>query len=103
VFEYFFGTSPLQANVTPQQFRIETVGGSRVIHLVFPKRASIPAAHYLYETSADLQQWSAAATVTETVLGTQTIGGIQYQIIDAAIAVPADERSFARLRWLGPQ
>ncbi len=103
VLEYFFGTSPLQANASPLQFGIETVGDSRVIHLVFPKRASIPAAHYRYQASADLQQWNAAANVTETVLSTWTIGGVQYQMIDAAIPAPAGARSFVRINWLGPQ
>jgi predicted RecA/RadA family phage recombinase len=101
--EHFFGTPPTQANANPLQFAIETVGDSRVIHLVFPKRASIPAAHYLYQASADLQRWNAAAKVTETVLSTQTIGGVQYQIIDAAIPAPAGAGFFVRVKWLGPQ
>jgi sugar lactone lactonase YvrE len=103
VLEYFFGSQPLQANANPLQFRIEPAGGSRVIHLIYPRRASIPAAHYRYEVSADLQQWNPAETVTETVLGTHTIGGVQYQMIDAAIPALEDARSFARLKWLGPQ
>ncbi len=101
--EYFHGTLPLQVDANPLQFGIETVGDSRVLHLVFPKRASIPAAHYVYQASTDLQQWNAAGNVTETILRTWTTGGVQYQLIDAAIPAPDGARSFVRINWLGPQ
>ncbi len=101
-FEYFFNTLPLVSDANPVQVRTEISGGGNVLHLIFPRRAQMAPGSYGYETSPTLRQWTAAAGVTETILSTQLINGVQTQTIDAAIPIGAASRAFARLRWLGP-
>jgi hypothetical protein len=103
VFEYFYGTSPVESGGNPMQVGIEEVGaGEAVIHLIYPRRAGIPPAAYGYEVSPSLNQWMAASGVTETVLGSETVNGVQIQMIDTAIPAPNAIRSFARVKWVAP-
>jgi hypothetical protein len=44
----------------------------------------------------------AASGVTETVLGSERVNGVQIQMIDAAIPAPNAIRSFARVKWVAP-
>lgn len=99
-FEYLFVTSPTTSNGSPLGFTAPD--GNGAMHLIFPRRASFLPNSYRYETTADLQQWSAASGVVETILNTQTINGVQVQTIDAAIPAPAPGHAFARIKWLAP-
>lgn len=100
--EYLFGTSPIQSNANPMQVSTTTDNGETIIHIIFPRRVGLAPEAYGFETSAGLQQWDAAQGVTETVLSTQTVDGVQVDTVDAAIPSPAPDHGFARLKWLGP-
>jgi hypothetical protein len=101
-FEYLFGTSPVAANGSPVQVSTTIVNSERVMRMTFARRAQLVAQCYSYEVSTDVTQWAPAASVTETVIGTQLIGGVQMQIVEAIIPAPAPTAGFARLKWLGP-
>jgi len=101
-FEFFHGTSPLVANGNPLRAAVTFTDGGRVLHIIYPRRAQLIGTPFAYETSVDLRQWDAAAAVTETVLATQIIDGVQVQTIDAAIPSPVPTVGFGRLKWLGP-
>jgi len=100
-FEYLFATSPLARNGNPLRPVVTQEDGGTVLHLVYPRRNPLIPNSYGYETSSDLNQWSSAPGVTETILSTQTIGGVQVQTVDAAIPVSANH-GFARLKWFAP-
>ncbi|MFL6515837.1 MAG: hypothetical protein ACJ8M1_12530 [Chthoniobacterales bacterium] len=97
--EYLFGTSPTQSNGSPVQTTRKIDNGQANIHLVFPRRAGLAPQTYGYETSTNLQQWNPASGVIETVVATQTLNGIQFDTIDAAIPAPLPNVGFARLKW----
>jgi len=99
---HLFGTSPIQASSNPIQITRSTIDGETTLHLIFPRRVGLAPPSYGYETSADLQQWDPAQGVTETILSSQNVGGVQIDTIDAAIPFPGATIDFARLRWLGP-
>ena len=100
--EYLFGTSPRQGNAMPLQSRVEGLGGSAVLHLVYTRRADLHPSTYRYEASTTLGGWTVPTRVSESVITTQEVDGVQLLTIDAAIPAPNDLQSFARLRWLTP-
>jgi hypothetical protein len=101
-FEWMFGTSPVQATSSPLQLSLQKMDQGNVIHLVFPRRVGVAPSSYGYDTTTNLTQWSPAQAVSEAVLSTMTINGVQVQIIDASIPAPDNDGAFARLRWLAP-
>jgi hypothetical protein len=98
-FEYLFGTVPTQGNANPVKVSHTTSGEQAIIHIIFPRRVGLAAQSYGFETSVDLERWSAAQGVTETVLSTYTINGVQVQTVDAAIPSPSPTSGFARMKW----
>lgn len=100
--EYLMGTSPLQQTVNPIQVQSTTVGGQVVLHLIFPRRSDLAPGSYGYETSGDVEIWNPATSVTETVISTQTVNGVQLDTVDAAFPFPAGQSGFVRLKWLPP-
>jgi hypothetical protein len=101
-FEYLFGTSPIQSSQNTVSTTVSRANGQTIIHIIFPRRVGLIPKPYDFEISSDLHEWSPAQGVTETVLSTQGINGVQVQFVDAAIPSPASDRGFARLKWLGP-
>jgi hypothetical protein len=108
--EYLFGTLPRQADRNPLAFTaLPAAGGvaglapgpsGAAIRLTFPRRAGLFGPIYAYETSPDLSQWTPTANVTETVLSTATVGGVQIENVQADVTVSGSGNAFVRLRWL---
>lgn len=99
--EFLFATSPLQAAPSPLQFSVTNLAGQITAHLVFPRRAGL-ASRYGFITSADLVQWTPAAGVTQTVLSSQLINGIQIETVQALIPLGQSPLGFVRFQWLTP-
>ena len=72
------------------------------IRLVFPRRVGVASGSYGYEISTTLANWSPAQNVTENVLSTQTVNGVQLETVEALIPSPGPTSGFARLKWLRP-
>ncbi len=100
--EYLFVTSPQQTSANPLQFSTANVGGQQVLHVTFPRRAGLAAGSYGYEMSQVLGTWNPVLNATETVLSTQTVGGVQIELVDAAIPCPSWGSGFVRLIWTHP-
>lgn len=99
-FEYLFNSSPLLATASPVSVAptlTTSRAGTRALRLTFPRRAGVGAAFYGYEVSENLAQWTAAAGVVETVLSTQTSGGVIIETVAADIPV-SGPAAFVRLR-----
>lgn len=97
--EYFFGTSPSQFTENPMKLASTTVGGQVTLHLTFPRRAGIAMPSYGYEFSRDLATWVPVESVSEAILSTQVIEGLEIESVDAMIIVPRANCGFVRLRW----
>lgn len=110
VMEYFFGTSPMQANANPLSFSVAPASvpaangqpgsASTTVRLTFPRRAGLLGPIYAYEVSNDLAAWNPTTNITETVLSTAVVAGVRIETVQADIACPTAGASFVRLRWL---
>jgi hypothetical protein len=70
-----------------------------VIRLVFPRRAGLLPRPYEYVFSSDLTQWATVANVSETVLSTQHVDGVQIETVEALIPASNPVSGYVRLRW----
>jgi hypothetical protein len=102
VFEYFFGSSPLQKSANPVQARMVSGDSPGKMHLIFPRRVGVSQSAYKYEVSENLQTWQLATAVTETILSTQTVDGVTTETVDASITCPWAKGGFVRLKWQSP-
>ena len=84
-FEYLFTTSPVQTSTNPVQTSLATIGAQRFIRLVFPRRGGLALAVYGYESSSNIAQWNPVTNPSETVLATQTVGGVTVDTVEALI------------------
>jgi len=102
VLENLFGTSPSEYTATPMKITGVTAGTKSTFHLAFPRRAGIAMPAYGYEFSSDLVVWAPVGDVSETVVSTLTVDGVEVENIDAAITAPPSKSGFVRLSWLQP-
>jgi hypothetical protein len=98
--EYLFGTSPVQASTNPVQVSAYRDGGQMRIRLIFPRRAGLSPQPYGFVISSDLTQWTTAGGVSETVLSTQTVDGVEVETVEALIPSPSLTMGFVRFQWL---
>ena len=109
--EYLMGTSPTTLDVNPVQISatmatgasVATAGGGQpLVHVVFPRRKDVSGGAYAYECSTDLRTWAPPVEVTEAVLSTRTVDGIEIETVDATIPVSGSGGFFVRIVWLMP-
>lgn len=96
--EYFFGTSPTRFTENPMKLGSTAVGAQVTIQLTFPRRAGISMPSYGYEFSSDLVTWVPVENVSEAILSTQAIDGLEIESVDATMTVPGSNCGFVRLR-----
>jgi hypothetical protein len=97
--EYLFVTSPIQASANPVQVSATTVGDQMAIRLVFPRRVGLSPRPYEYVISSDLMQWTDALNVSETVLSTQNVEGVQVETVQTLIPTSSPVSGFVQFRW----
>ena len=97
--EYLFATSPVQASPDPIELSAADVGGKPVLRIVFPRRKGLSPQPYDFVISSDLRQWTVAQNVSEAVLSTQTVGGVQIETVEALIPATDPISGFVRFRW----
>lgn len=100
--EYLFGTSPLTGNRSPIAFSTTKAAGRTILHLTFPRRADLAPGSYGFLVGTDLATWQPVASLTETIISTQIIGGVKIDTIDAAVPSPSEECGYLRLKWTHP-
>jgi uncharacterized repeat protein (TIGR01451 family) len=98
--EYLFGTSPQASSGNPLKSSVRHIPDAPVMTLEFPRRSSL-ANSYRIQTSANLESWSNATEVQETIVATQTAGGVTTETVRVEIPLP-DGLRFARIQWVGP-
>lgn len=102
VLEYLFGTSPVAATEAPMETRIESQSGETILHVVYPRRAGL-SSNCRYLKSTDLADWQQSASVNETIVGSETIGGETIETVDAVVPFgPGATSGFVRIKWLEP-
>lgn len=98
--EYLFGTSPVEESSEPLQVSaVQLPGGQPALRIVFPRRTGVPPSAYGFVVSADLTQWTPAQNVSQTVLSTQTVGGVPMETVEALIPTSSSFSSFVRFSW----
>ena len=75
------------------------VADQTALRLVFPRRAGLSLRPYEYVISSELTQWTPVLTVSETVLSTKTVGGIQIETVEALIPASDPVSAFVRIKW----
>ncbi len=97
--EYLYASSPVEASANPVQASVTNVAHQTFIRLIFPCRAGLSPRPYEYLLSSDLAQWAPALDVSETILSTQTVGGVQVETVEALIPPPNPVSGFVRFKW----
>ncbi|MDX1927594.1 MAG: hypothetical protein SFV81_13820 [Pirellulaceae bacterium] len=100
--EYLLVTSPTESSSDPIKFNATSLDDKMVMRMTFPRRAGVTQPAYTYEYSTDLSIWTAVSNVTETVLSTETIEGVEVEMVNATIPCENPLGGFIRLRWLAP-
>ncbi|MCW1923453.1 hypothetical protein OKA05_12890 [Luteolibacter arcticus] len=95
--EYLFGSSPEEASENPLKFSLKEEPDAPAMILEFPRRNNLPRS-YQIQTSENLDSWSNAIGVVETVVATQASGDATIDTVRAEIPLPEGHR-FARIQW----
>jgi hypothetical protein len=99
VLEWLFGTSAEHPDSHPITLGDLPDSTDPTLHILFPRRADVSATAYTIETSPDLQEWTEAQDVVETVAEAETINGVLIEQVSAAIPVSASSSLYVRIRW----
>lgn len=97
--EFVFGTSPVDASVNPMRATALAQAGGTSLRLLFPRRAGLPADAYTFEVSSDLLAWTEAEGVTQAVVSTEMINGVQIETVDAIVPGTNSGAGFVRWKW----
>jgi hypothetical protein len=94
VMEYIFGTAAGKATADPREVGVTEAG---LVRLVFPRRAGLAPGWYAYQVASDLDTWGTVTPVSETVMTTQTIDGVEIETVEVLIEMPAGGAGYVRL------